>query len=357
MKINTWNIALGAEEAQAAYDSIMNRNLSEGVKVKELEEKLASFLGRKYAICVPNGSSAVLLAMMGIGIQPGDEVIVPDFTFIATGHAPKLLGADVVLADTRPDVPLMDMDKVLELITPKTKAIIPVHLNGRMADTKKLKEVLKGTGIYVVDDSCQAFASGIEGNYAGCNADIACYSFAVTKIMTTAQGGFVTTNDDELYMRMKKLKMQGMDNIFESNEYQLAGFNLKYTDILASVGLVQLRKIEEKVKVSRENYQNYVQGLSKIDGLFMIPTKEDEVVYTPDVLCDASKKVRAYLESNLIQVRPAGACLHKANYFTKRTTYKNAKYFEEHLLYMPGGPDQPKENVKEVIGLLQKMGI
>ena len=164
MMINTWNISLGEEEAKAAYESILNRNLSEGIKVKELEDKLASYLGRKYVICVPNGSSAVLLAMMGIGIQPGDEVIVPDFTFIATGHAPKLLGAEVVLADTMRERPLMDMNKVLDLITPKTKAVIPVHLNGRRADTKWLKEKLKGSGIYVIDDSCQATASGVCGD-------------------------------------------------------------------------------------------------------------------------------------------------------------------------------------------------
>lgn len=352
MKINAWNISLGEEEARAAYESIMNRNLSEGIKVKELEEKLARFLGRKYAICVPNGSSAVLLAMMGIGIQPGDEVIVPDFTFIATGHAPKLLGADVVLADTRADVPLLDVDKAMELITPKTKAIIPVHLNGRRADTKKLKERLKGTGIYVVDDSCQAFASGTEGDYAGCDADIACYSFAVTKIMTTAQGGFVTTNSDELYQRMKKLKMQGMDNIFESNLYQLAGFNLKYTDILASIGLVQLSKIEEKVLRSKKNYITYANALNDNKEIRMIPTKENEVIYTPDILCEDARKIRSYLESKEIQIRPAGACLHNAEYFLKRTTYKNAEYFQEHLLYLPGGPDQPAQNIKEVAELL-----
>ena len=166
MKINAWNISLGELEAKAAYDSILNRNLSEGVVVKELEDKLASFLGRKYAICVPNGSSALLLAMMGIGIEPGDEVIVPDFTFIATGHAPRLLGANGVLADVREDLPLLDVDKVLDLITPKTKAVILVHLNGRRADTKILKERLKGSGISIIDDACQAFASGEKGNYA-----------------------------------------------------------------------------------------------------------------------------------------------------------------------------------------------
>lgn len=352
MRINTWNISLGEKEAQAAYDSIMERNLSEGVKVRELEKRLAAFLGRKYAICVPNGSSAVLLAMMGIGIQPGDEVIIPDFTFIATGHAPKLLGANVILADTKEDVPLLDVERVMNLITTKTKAIVPVHLNGRRADTKLLKEKLKGTGIYVIDDSCQAFASGIEGNYAGCDADIACYSFAVTKIMTTAQGGFVTTDNDELYARMKKLKMQGMDNIFESNIYQLAGFNLKYTDILASIGLVQLDKIFQKVTASKANYKMYADALKEKKQIRLIPTKEDEVIYTPDILCEDSRKVRTYLEEREVQVRPAGACLHNADYFEKRTSYCNAEYFEKHLLYLPGGPDQPRENIEEVIGIL-----
>ena len=344
MKINTWNISLGEREAQAAYDSIIERNLSEGVKVKELEKRLAAFLGRKYAICVPNGSSAVLLAMMGIGIRPGDEVIIPDFTFIATGHAPKLLGANVVLADTKQDVPLLDVERALELITSKTKAIVTVHLNGRRADTKLLKEKLRGTGIYVIDDSCQAFASGTDGDFAGCDSDIACYSFAVTKIMTTAQGGFVTTNNDELYARMKKLKMQGMDNIFESNLYQLAGFNLKYTDILASIGLVQLDKIQQKVETSKSNYKMYVDALKGKNQFKMIPTKENEVVYTPDILCEDSKKVREYLESKEIQVRPAGACLH------------NADYFEKHLLYMPGGPDQPVENIETTIQYLKVLG-
>lgn len=355
MRINTWNISLGEQEAQAAYKSIMERNLSEGVKVKELENRLASFLGRKYAICVPNGSSAVLLAMMGIGIQPGDEVIIPDFTFIATGHAPKLLGANVILADTKEDVPLLDVERAMELLTPKTKAIVPVHLNGRRADTKILKERLKGTGVYVIDDSCQAFASGTEGDYAGCDADIACYSFAVTKIMTTAQGGFVATDDDELYARMKRLKMQGMDNIFESNVYQLAGFNLKYTDILASIGLIQLEKIQQKVEASRFNYKMYSEALREKAQFKLIPTKEDEVVYTPDILCENAKIVRAFLEDKEIQVRPAGACLHKANYFEKRMPYHNAEYFEEHLLYMPGGPDQRIENIETTIRYLQIM--
>lgn len=352
MKVNAWNISLGELEAKAAYNSILNRNLSEGIIVNELEDKLASFLGRKYAICVPNGSSALLLAMMGIGIQPGDEVIIPDFTFIATGHAPKLLGANVVLADVREDLPLIDIDKLLELLTSKTKAVILVHLNGRRAETKRLREKLKGTGIYIIDDACQAFASGENGDYAGCDADIACYSFSVTKIMTTAQGGFLTTDDEELYKRMKLMKMQGMDNIFENNLYQLAGFNLKYTDILASIGLVQLSKIQEKITSSINNYTMYANALKNHNGIEMLATKKNEVVYTPDAICEDPKRLRSYLECHEIQVRPAGIGLHTADYFEKRTSYKNTEYFYNHIVYLPGGPDQPIENIKQTIKLL-----
>lgn len=353
MRINTWNISLGEEEATAVYNSIMSRNLSEGIKVRELEERLASFLGRKYVLCVPNGSSALLLALMGIGIQPGDEVIIPDFTFIATGHAAKLLGAKVILCDVKADRPLIDIDKAMTLITPKTKAIIPVHLNGRIADTKELREKLGDTKIHIIDDSCQATGSGGERHFAGCDSEISCHSFAVTKIMTTAQGGFVTTNDKQLYERMKKIKMQGMDNIFESNLYQLAGFNLKYTDILASIGLIQLSKIEKKVKASKNNYRLYEEGLKDIGDIEFINTREDEVIYTPDIICDDSKKVREYLENEDVQIRPAGACLHRANYFESMMDYSNSEYFEKHLLYLPGGPNQPEENIKEVIDLLK----
>lgn len=253
------------------------------------------------------------------------------------------------------DRPLLDIDKALGLVTPKTKAVIPVDLNGRKADIKRLKEELKGTGIYVVEDSCQAFASGGAGSYAGKEADIACYSFAVTKIMTTAQGGFVSTDSDELAGRMRLLKMQGMENIFESDVYSLAGFNLKYTDILAAVGLVQFDRLPEKINASVKNYGMYSETFKQMDGFNLIPTMDNEVVYTPDVLCDDSRSVRAYLEGCGIQVRPAGKCLHNASYFSMPENCKNAGWYEEHLLYMPGGPDQPEENIKFVIEKLKEM--
>ena len=353
MRINAWNTELGKNEAQAAYDAIMSRHLSEGEIVRELECRIADFLGVKHVICVPNGSSALLLAMMGIGLRSGDEVIIPDFTFIATGHAPKLLGANVIVADIQRERPLLDIDKALELITSRTKAIIPVDLNGRKVDISRLREKLGDTDIYIVEDSCQAFASGGKGDFAGSQADIACYSFAVTKLMTTAQGGFVSTNSDELYDRMKLLKMQGMSNIFESDVYVLAGFNLKYTDILASIGLVQFDRLPEKIQAAKRNYSMYCDAFRTLDKFKIIPAYGSEVVYTPDVLCDNSREVRRYLEGFDIQIRPAGKCLHNADYFTAPKECENAAWYENHLLYMPGGPDQPSENIQFVIDKLK----
>lgn len=356
MSINSWNIKLDEQEAKAAYDSIINRNLSEGKVTLEFERKLAAFLGRKHVICTPSGTTALLLAMMGIGIKPGDEVIVPDFTFIATAHAPKLLGAKIILADTREDLPIMDVDQALNLITPKTKAIIPVHLNGRRADTKKLTEKLKGTGIHIIADGCQAFASGSPGDYAGNDAEIACYSLSVMKLITTGQGGFLATDSDELYEKMKRLKTHGMgiDNIFESNAYPMAGFNMKYPDILASIGLAQLSRISKKVENVRINYKLYADGLQNDSRYKMLSTKEDDVIIYPDILCEDAKKIRAQLAKYEIQSRPAAACLHYADYFEKRATYENAEYFSNHLLYLPGGPDQSVENIERVVEVLRR---
>lgn len=356
MQISTTEIILDEKEAQAAFDSIMGRSLSEGKKTQEFEEKLAKFLGRKFVICTPSGSAALMLAMMGINICHGDEVIVPDCTFIATAHAPKLLGANVVLADTKEDVPLLNVDATLKLITSKTKAIIPVHLNGRRADTKLLKEKIKGSGIYIVDDACQAMATGIDESHAGNDADIACYSFSVPKIMTTGQGGFLATDDEFLYTRMKKLKTHGMgiDNIFESSAYPFAGFNFKYADILAAVGLVQLNRMKAKINTCKKNYEIYVDGIAGLDSYRTLPIKDDEVVVTPELLCDKVPEVRKYLCSKGIQTRPAAACLHHAEYLERRMEYKNATYFSEHIVYLPGGPNQPRKNIEETIRYLRE---
>lgn len=352
--IEYWNNEITEKEARAAYEAILNRNISDGKMVRELEAKLKNLLEIPYVLATPNGTSALALAFMAVGVQPGDEVIVPDITFVATANAAKLLGANVVVSDTMSDKPLINYQNVMNLITEKTKVVVPVDISGRRACTKKLKETLEERKIMVVDDACQAFLSGVQGNYIGKDADIACYSFAISKWFTIGQGGLVATKNKELYEKMKRIKFQGVDSVFECTSYLETGFNFKLTDILASIGIIEFDRIQEKVSNLKKIYNLYFEGLCDIEGISFLPKEADELISNVDIMCQDRNKVRRILEENNIQVRPNGMGLHTANYLESRDTYKNSKKFIEHLLFLPSGPNQRIEHVEKVIDVLRK---
>lgn len=352
-EIELWNNQFGEEEAEAAYQAVMNRCVSDGRIVKQLEEKISELLNIPYVIAVPNGTSALMLALMGIGIKPGDEVIVPDITFIATANAAKVLGATVVIADTQKDVPVISEESVMQLITGKTKAIISVHINGHIACTEKLKLNLSRKGIFVIDDACQAFMSGNVGNYAGNSADIACYSMGITKTAACGQGGFITTHSEKLYRNMRKIKTQGLDSIFECENYTSVGFNFKISDILAAIGVVQLGKIQKKLEHMWEVYNIYQRELKDVQYIKFIPRRENELPWMTYILCEDRNKIRKYLEENKIAVRKIGDCLHRAPYLEARGSYVNSEKFEKQILSLPSGPDQPIENVLKICSILK----
>lgn len=352
--VEIWNNQLKEEEARAAYNAVMDRCVSDGKIVKQMEEKIAELLGMPYVIAVPNGTASLVLALMGIGIKPGDEVIVPDITFIATANAAKALGAVVIVADTQKDVPVISEENVLRLVTEKTKAVIPVHINGHIACTKGLKEKLNKKGIFVIDDACQAFMSGNAGDYAGNSADIACYSLGITKMAASGQGGFLTTKNEELYHQMKKIKTQGLDSVFVRKDYQTVGLNFKMSDILAAIGLVQLGKIKEKMEHLWAIYNQYFQELNNISGFAFIPRQTYELPWMTYILCENRDTVKLQMEKNGIVVRELGDCLHRASYLEPRDSYINSEKFEKQILALPGGPDQLYENITKVCNVLKK---
>lgn len=352
--IELWNNQITKQEIEKVVDAINNRNISEGKVVKEFASRLIELLNTKYALLTPNGTSALTLALMGAGVGPGDEVIVPDITFIATANAAKILGAKVVVCDTEKDRPLIEYTSVLNLITDKTKAIISVHLNGRRACTKELKEAVKEKNIFVIDDACQAFMSGTPQSWMGNDADIACYSFGITKTVSTGQGGLVITKNKELFDKMQQIKLQGVDSIFECTNYNQIGFNFKMTDILASIGLGQLDRIEEKKEHEWKIWNEYKEGLKNINFIKFIPRNEEELPWMTEILCENRDRVREILRKEKIDSRPIGRALHEANYLENRGNYFNSEKIVNRFLYLPSGPDQNIDNVKKVIEILQK---
>ncbi|MCM1233051.1 MAG: aminotransferase class I/II-fold pyridoxal phosphate-dependent enzyme [Ruminococcus flavefaciens] len=349
--INVWNNAILDDEIRKVQWALQNRKIMEGSVLLEFEERLKDILKVRYTIGVASGSAALALALMGIGLKPGDEVIVPDITFIATANAPYMLGAKVILAPTLKNVPLLDIDVLDDLITDRTKAIIPVSLNGRLVASKELVERYEKRGIYIIEDACQAFMSSDENGRAGTNAHIGCFSFGITKTLTTAKGGLVVTNDEELFRKMKLIKMQGMDSVFDG-DYLYPGFNFKLPDILAAIGLAQLNRIQEKMDHMRQIDCMYQEGLREIEGIEFIP-RGRELLWMSDILCKNRVKVQTLLREHNIMCRPLYKPLHYAAFLECEGEFENAVELQNNVLYLPSGPDQDYENVERTIHVLQ----
>lgn len=352
--IQVWSNFIQQEELEYFQRSIDHKWIMEGAMLEDFEQRLAELLDVPYVIGTGSGSEALALALLGVGIKPGDEVIVPDLTFIATANAVCLLGADVILAPTEKDRPIMDIEAIDFLITEKTKVIITVDLNGRISWSKELKEKYGDRGIYIIDDACQAFMSGNSEGKAGTQADIGCFSFGITKTVSTISGGMVVTRNRDLYEKMKVMKTQGMYSVFEGDSYQYPGFNFKLPAALAAIGLGQLERLDDKIMHMKIIDEMYRDGLQNVEGIKFIPKKQYEFLWMTDIVCQNRDNIRKLLKENDIVSRPLGVPLHTAPYLRGRANYNYATELQEKMLFLPSGPDQSFENVNKVINVLKR---
>ena len=343
----------GEAEAVAAAQAVRSRQLSQGPLSAELEARLAAFVGSRHAVITPSGSAALLLAMIALGIGPGDEVIVPDITWIATAHGAALLGAKVVLADCLPDLPLLDPVAVARAITPRTRAILPVHLAGRRAPVDPVLDLARPRGIAVVEDVAQALGARHLGRHLGTSGDMGIYSLGITKLVATGQGGFVATDDDALAERLRTAKVHGV-RLMPAEDYQGLGINLKFPDILAAVGLVQLGRIEEKMANVRAVYHRYTEGLRNHPSVSVVPSalETGELPLWTEVRCRSRNRLVAHLTARGIETRLPHRPLHHAAHLGANGTdddFPNASRLGAEMLILPSGPAQPLENVDRVI--------
>lgn len=352
--IQVWNNYIYQEELNYFHKAIENKWVMTGESLDIFEQRLSDLLGVSYVIGTASGSAALALALMGVGIKPSDEVIVPDLTFIATANAVCLLGAEVVLAPTERNRPIIDYTMIDNLITDKTKAIITVDLNGRNSWSKELKKKYSNKGIYIIDDACQAFMSGKAGFRSGTQADIGCFSFGITKTISTISGGMVVTNNRELYEKMRIIKTQGMQSIFEGDSYQYPGFNFKLPAAYAAIGLGQLNRLDVRVEHMKKIDEMYRSGLREIEEIDFIPKEQNEFLWMSDIVCENRDKIRKILRENDIISRPLGAPLHTAPYLKRRADYTFAEELQKKMLFLPSGPDQPLENVEKVIKVIKE---
>jgi perosamine synthetase len=358
-EIEWWRTSFGTEEIRCLAKSISEEHISQGPVTAEFEAKFAKALNVPYAVATTSGSVALLMALMALGIKPGDEVIVPNRTFIATAHAALMLGAKVVLVDVRPDIPALDVSQIKRKITRKTKVIMPVHLNGRAVNMEGVGKIAEEFGLKVVEDACQALLSRNSSGFLGTQSDAGCFSLGVTKLLSVGQGGMVVTRQKEVCEKLKLIRNHGVHDTFSAN-YQQMGFNFKFTDMMASIGLVQLNRRQERVKHVKNIYQKYNSAIADFCAPFLkiIPVKisEGELPLYIEALCTDRPRLMRYLNSHSIRTRPFLPNLHLSPHLNNRGSFPQSQSFHHQGIFLPAGPSQSLRDVDRVVTALWRYG-
>ena len=241
---------LGLKERLAVDAVLRSGALAQGKKVAEFESAFSESVAARNSIAVNSGTSALHLGLLALGIGPGDEVIVPSFTFAASANAVAVTGAKPVFVDIEPDYFSIDPLAVKAAITPKTKAVIAVHLYGHPARIAELKSICDSVGILLVEDAAQAHLAQFDSVPVGAWGAMAAFSFYPTKNMTTGEGGMSVTGDEVVARRVRLLRNQGMERRYEN---EIPGFNNRMTEVAAAIGLVQLQKLAGWTKRRQAN--------------------------------------------------------------------------------------------------------
>lgn len=285
--------------------------------ITEFEKRFAQFCGTKYAIACCNGTVTLHLALLALGIGPGDEIIMPTLTYIATANAVKYCGATPVFVDSEADTWNIDPMKLEEKITERTKAIIPVHLYGLSCNMDAIMSIAKKHNIAVIEDAAEAHGATWGGKVVGSMGDIGSFSFFGNKIITCGEGGMLTTNDEKLYERMKLLRSQGVDPHKRYWHTDVA-YNYRMTNLQAAVGLAQLENVqwhlEQRQRVAAL-YEKYLPILGDLVSVQAVPSKAKHVYWMNSVLLSESvtmsrDEVMAKMEERNIEMRPLFYPMH-----------------------------------------------
>lgn len=318
---------IGKEEQDAMATYLKNNGwLTEFKETEKMEEMLASYTGAKYACMVNNGTVSLFIALQALGIGEGDEVIVPNFTMIASANAVVLAGAKPVLVDVNYENLSIDLRIAQKALTTKTKALMYVSINGRSSNMEEVVSFCKKNNLYLVEDAAQSLGSKWNNKHFGTYGEIGSFSFSSPKIITTGQGGALVTNSEVLIKKIRQIKdfgriKSGVD------EHVILGYNFKFTDLQAVIGIEQMKKLPMRVNRKKEIYNLYVKVLSQLPQIQFIPTNlGDTSPWLIDVLAEKRDELIEFLLENQIGSRKFYPPLHTQAPYSSWSEYKN-KHF------------------------------
>jgi len=271
-------VEIGEEELQAIQEPLRSGWLVQGPQVKKFEDRFSEYSGARHSIAATSCTTALHIAVHALGLKPGDEVIVPAFTWISTANVVEYMGGKPVFCDIELCSFNIDVEKISSLITKKTVGIIPVHLFGLCARMPEINAIAEKHGLWVIEDAACAFGSTIEGKHAGTLSDIGCFSFHPRKSITTGEGGMLTTGSDKLATMSRSLRDHGASRsdfsrhnstgAFLLPEYNMLGYNYRMTDIQGALGFAQLNRapsvVERRIRIA-ENYTKLLKPFGWLD--------------------------------------------------------------------------------------------
>lgn len=296
-------LSIGAAEAAAASEVIQSGWVAQGKRTQEFEQLVADYVGSRHAVAVSSATTGIHLALVAAGVKAGDEVICPSYSFIATANAIVYANATPVFVEIDRQTYNIDPSLIEAAITPRTTAILPVSQVGLAADLDEINKIARKHGLVVVEDAAPSLGAKIEDRFVGSLSDFTVFSFDARKILTTGEGGIITTNDDDAAMRLRAMRAHSASASMLSrhttsnivlDRYPDLGYNYKMTDIAAAIGVVQMGRLEEFVAERRRLASRYVELLAKEDRI--------ELPYEPEGYRHVFQSFTVRLRSNHSQL-------------------------------------------------------
>jgi perosamine synthetase len=339
----------GEEEKRAVAEYVDSGGwLTEFQKTAEFERMIAEYAGSRHAIVVTSGTAALFCALAGCGIGPGDEVIVPDFTMIATPNAVVLTGAKPVFVDIRLSNLCLDLNAAAKAITQRTRALLLPSISGRAPDMNDARNLAASHSLKLIEDAAQSFGSKHRGKPLGTFGVAGIYSFGPLKIISTGQGGAIVTDDSTLAERIRRFKDFGRKH-GGIDHHESIGYNFKFTDLQAVIGIEQIKKIEWRVQRKKEIFALYRSELNGIENLAFIDTDLSEVTpWFVEVFVDDRDALTSYLREHGIKTRPFYPPIHSQPAYDLRERFPVSEHASARGLWLPSSCFLSDDDIQRV---------
>ena len=341
---------VGKEEIAVVTSILKNGALTSaanqgGKHVQNFEKSVTSFVKSKYAIAVNSGTAALQAALYALDIKNGDEVLVPSFTFVATANAVVSTGAKPVFVDVLKENYTMDPDDLEKKITKKTRAIIPVHLYGNIADIDRLSEISKKYNLPIIEDSAQSLGSKYKGKHSGTFFEMGCYSMYPAKVMTAGEGGFIVTNNKKLRDKLLMIRNHGMVHGYDTKMF---GLNFRLPEISAAIATVQMKKLPNFLKIRKQNAELLSKLLSDLKVTLPHQRKNENVnwyLYTIAIE-KRDNLLKKLNEKGIGAASYYPTPVHKTPFYKVNTKLPVTEWASSHVISLPIHPKVTQKNIE-----------